>query len=505
MVPTFGWRKDKVINYDTNARTNSTTGIAPLEYDLDSASRREATGQSRNWSGVYHIPKGLMEKIWPGTSISLFYNESSNFKADAPRRNLMGDVIPNPQGKTREKGFAIGLFNDKLLFKANWFETKVANATLASGASAILGSQSYELYQLMALGYGEVAMVQDHMYGFDSSSGNWGATNIPGWVNYAFADGVAGVGQYDNLTNTTASSAYQQATQTIKQKSMIQSWLNMPSFITKDFYKFWNVPGTGIDPSKAKASGRLDDAFAGGGNCLNDFLYIVNILQPAGSTLPVSTVDTLAKGQEFEITAAPMKNWNVSLNYVRTFATRTNLDSSTIFYMNAMNNFWNGDAGYMRLWGLAAYGGGYLWHKDLWLPYQVTLSSQGQSAPEVSKWRANLVSSYSFDRGTLKGFMIGGAARLEAGRISGYRYSSSLGYLDVNQPLMGPNDQHWDAWIGYSKKLKWGDLAWRIQLNLRNVGEKTRLVPAYYEPDGSLALARIQEGMQFRLTNTLEF
>jgi hypothetical protein len=200
-----------------------------------------------------------------------------------------------------------------------------------------------------------------------------------------------------------------------------------------------------------------------------------------------------------------MKNWNVSLNYVRTFATRTNLDSSTIFYMNAMNNFWNGDAGYMRLWGLAAYGGGYLWHKDLWLPYQVTLSSQGQSAPEVSKWRANLVSSYSFDRGTLKGFMIGGAARLEAGRISGYRYSSSLGYLDVNQPLMGPNDQHWDAWIGYSKKLKWGDLAWRIQLNLRNVGEKTRLVPAYYEPDGSLALARIQEGMQFRLTNTLEF
>jgi hypothetical protein len=159
----------------------------------------------------------------------------------------------------------------------------------------------------------------------------------------------------------------------------------------------------------------------------------------------------------------------------------------------------------MRLWGLAAYGGGYLWHKDLWLPYQVTLSSQGQSAPEVARWRANLVSSYSVDRGKLKGLMFGGAARLEASRISGYRYSSTLGYLDVKQPIMGPQDNHYDLWVGYKKKLNYHDLVWRIQLNLRNVGEKTRLVPAYYEPDGSLSLARIQEGMTFRLTNTLEF
>ncbi len=223
LVPTFGWRKDKVINYDTNARTNSTTGIAPLEYELDPASRREATGQSRNWSGVYHVPKKLMEKVLPGVSISLFYNESSNFKADAPRRNLMGNIIPNPQGKTREKGFSIGLFNDRVNLKANWFKTTVSNATLASGSSAILGSQSYELYQLMALGYAEVAMVQDYMYGYDASSGNWGSIAIPTWLNYAFADGVAGVTQYDNLTNTSPTSAYQQATQTVKQKAMIQA------------------------------------------------------------------------------------------------------------------------------------------------------------------------------------------------------------------------------------------------------------------------------------------
>jgi hypothetical protein len=40
---------------------------------------------------------------------------------------------------------------------------------------------------------------------------------------------------------------------------------------------------------------------------------------------------------------------------------------------------------------------------------------------------------------------------------------------------------------------------------MQNVGEKDSLVPAAYEPDGSLALARIQEGMGFRLENSFDF
>ena len=502
LVPTFGWRKDRVVNYDTTAQSNHTTGIAPLDYQLDPAGRREAEGQSRNWSGVYHIPKKLTEKLWKGLSVSVFYDQSSNFKADAPRRNLMGNVIANPQGNTREKGFTIGILDNKVTFKADWYTTKVSNATLASGSSAILGSQGYELYQLTALGYAEAAMVQDAMNGVPD--GGVGAAALGTWINYAFADGVPGVAAGNNLTNTTASSAYQTATQTVNMGKMTKAWLNMPSFINHQFYQFWNVPGTGIDPTKAKASGFLHDSF-GGTDDYSDFLYLVSILQPAASTLPVSTVDTLSRGQEYEITANPSKNWNITLNYVRTFATRTNLDQSTVAYMNGLNDFFNGDAGYLRLWGLAAYGTGYLWHKDLWLPYQVTLSSQGQSAPEVAPWRVNLVNNYTFDHGNLKGFNLGGALRVEAGRISGYRYSPALGFLDVTQPLIGPKDTHVDAWVGYSRKLGFHDVVWHSQINIRNLGEKTRLVPSYYEPDGSLALARIQQGMLFQFSNSFEF
>ena len=46
---------------------------------------------------------------------------------------------------------------------------------------------------------------------------------------------------------------------------------------------------------------------------------------------------------------------------------------------------------------------------------------------------------------------------------------------------------------------------WRVQLNLRSVGEKDHLTPASYEPDGSLALARIQQGMGWTLENSFDF
>lgn len=503
LVPTFGWRKDKVINYDTNAQPNPNSGIAPLEYALSEAGRRETNGQSRNWSGVLHVPPKLTSKLW-GMKVSLLYNESSNFKADAPRRNLTGNIIPNPQGNTREKGIVVSLLDDKLILKANWFNTMNQNATLASGASAILGNQSYELYQLTALGYVIAAMTQDSMNGVPDGVGGGFLNDWASWTNYAYADGVAGVSKFDTLVNTSASSAYQTATQTINQKKAVAAWLNMPAFMNKDFYKFWNVGASGIDPAKAKASGNLGDAIGTRG-AFNQLLYLISIISPTASTLPVSTVDTRSKGQEYEMTFVPVKNWNITVNYTKTFATRTNLDASTITYMNEMNKFMTGDAGYIRLWAIPSYQLSTLWTKDLWLPYQVTLSSQGQSAPEVAPWRLNLVSTYTFNEGRFKGFKVGGAARLEAAKISGYYYSSTLGYLDVKKPRMGPQDSHFDMWVGYSKKLKFKDMVWRTQINIRNVGEKTRLVPAYYQPDGTLSLARIQDGMSWRFSNSLEF
>jgi hypothetical protein len=197
------------------------------------------------------------------------------------------------------------------------------------------------------------------------------------------------------------------------------------------------------------------------------------------------------------------------LNYVKVSAERDNLDATTVQYLTALNGFFEGPAGYVRLYGLPSYRIDELWKDNIWLPYQVTLSAQGQQAPEVAPWRVNAFTSYTFQRGTLKGFNLGGGLRISAGQIDGYSYSPTLGILDVHAPIVGPEDTHFDLFLGYTRKLNYKvmghNLIWNTQINLRNVGETTRLIPAAYEPDGSVQFARIQEGMTWRWSNSLEF
>ena len=147
------------------------------------------------------------------------------------------------------------------------------------------------------------------------------------------------------------------------------------------------------------------------------------------------------------------------------------------------------------------------WITNVYNPYEVEVLAAGQQVPEISPWRLNGVTTYNVDHGPLKGLLVGGAIRLEAARIVGYRNNATLGptgALDPTNPIMGKKDEHFDFWVGYSHKV-YKKINWRIQLNLRDVGDKTKLVASRLEPNGDLALARIQEGMSWQLTNAFEF
>ena len=182
----------------------------------------------------------------------------------------------------------------------------------------------------------------------------------------------------------------------------------------------------------------------------------------------------------------------------------------------------NGPGGQVRMWCNSCGTLGADWNSSIVAPWTVQLNDQGHEAPEVAPWRLNLISTYNFDRGPVKGWFVGGALRVEDKRILGYKYDPTFvnvnssdpnyaavaavtqGGLNVNEPFYGTDDTHLDAWIGYSRKV-YRNVNWRIQLNMQNVGEKDHLVAAGYEPDGSLALARIEEGMGWRLENSFDF
>lgn len=235
-----------------------------------------------------------------------------------------------------------------------------------------------------------------------------------------------------------------------------------------------------------------------------------------------ATVDNLSSGTEIELMAQPTKHWNVSVNYSKVDATHEAIDPVSRRFLGAMTAFMNGPGGQIREW----FNGGQTlqsqWNSSIVAPYTVMLNGLGHAAPEVSPWRLNAVSTYTFDRVALKGAFIGGALCIEAGRIIGYRFDPTfvnantndpdyanvcfltVGGLNVNQPFKGENDSHFDLWLGYSRKVT-RDVNWRIQLNIRSVGEKNKLVAARVRPNGDLALARIQQGMGWQLTNTFDF
>ena len=65
-----------------------------------------------------------------GADLSFFYNESDNFTPAGNRTDAFGEPLPQPKGKTEEYGFNLSLFNNKLVLRANWFETALQDASI---------------------------------------------------------------------------------------------------------------------------------------------------------------------------------------------------------------------------------------------------------------------------------------------------------------------------------------------------------------------------------------
>lgn len=471
LVPTVGWRKDEVKLLQGEAVANATTGTVNLNYEYDPLRNREAEGESRSWGAVLHMPKSWAEKLPGETSFSVFYYDSENFKADAPRQDVFGQVIANPVGQTKEYGFTISTLKDKLSLKVNWYETTVQNATI-SGDTGF----NYLHWAVPAWGIAHAAGAQ---------AGLAGLNNANSWLwNYAGNAGVPG-GPGDP--------AWDSAPQTVLLKNALAAWKNIP--LTQEFFNSYGNELAQIDVAKVKAGdymgawpkwaqGRADP-------------------QPGSATNRVAAGDTTSEGIEFELVAQPVKNWNITANVSKVNAMRTAVSPTIANYMNQMTSFLAGPAGDLRIWG----GGDpfrKVWADEAISRYNVLLTQIGSSAPEVPEWRFNVVTTYAFDHGALNGAFIGGGYRWEDERILTYQFDSKLNGLDVNKPLMGPTDDHFDLWVGYSRKLG-HKLKWRIQLNMRNLGEDTHLVPITLQPDGSPAMSRIQEGMSWMITNNFQF
>ncbi len=533
LVPIFGWRKDVITGYQTNAPRDSTTGFTSLNYPDDASSRSDSRGESKSWGGVYHLPKSLVSRLPGELTISLLYNRSDNFKADAQRLSLGGDHLPNAEGQTTEYGVLVTALNEKFTLKVNRFNTRLTHATLGSTVGNSIGGLGDSAY-IIADGplwwYPWVTSLQDGLRGQTPGTDNWDYAIQDGFVRGTPA-GNAAADNYDRNGGVSPTGV-----NFVGEQAIIDAWLGkttstsqghpitiapLPLLRFPNFFPSYNL-SPNIDPRIGARTGNLRDSFTGGYDDANG--PVTGFGSDFGDHQ--TTIDNLSTGTEIEMSVQPTKNWSLTLNYSKVRATREHIDPDSQAFIGAMTAFLNGPGGQVR----DLYFGhtiGYGWNWVLVGPYTVFLNQLGHEAPEVSPWRLNVVSTYRFDHGPLKGAFFGGAVREEAGRIIGYKYNpnfvnaaasdpnyavnlitaippSQLGGLDINQPFRGNNESHVDAWLGYNYKLAKGR-TWRIQLNIRSVGEKDHLVAARINPDGSLALSRIVQGMGWQLTNAFDF
>lgn len=482
VVPVFGWRKDTVSNASTTAPKGE-HDVSLMDYEVDTSedNTRKVVGESKSWGIVLHTPGEWRSRMPGNTGLSLFYNSSENFKADAPRGDIFGNQVDDPYAETRDYGFALTTLDDRLTFRVTWYKTEMKNATYPDDTAGFAGN----LYYAWALPYWGATHALAALDGIANvRQGDWGwpwngiATDAEGNPDNARIEAIV----RDFFTNFPLDQNF------VDNYGLNMNVEAMRAAGTGSFDQMWaSVPSYGVNGQGASALG-LQPAFGGR---LGNF----------GSN-PIAPADTVSEGVEFELNANITPNWNLTLNASKTEATVVEISDTIQEWVDTYTTFMNGDAGLLKLWGGDTFRKA--WQDNIVSRFGVVKGTIGQQAPEVAPWRYNLVTNYSFSDGRFAGVNVGMAYRWEDKRIAGYQYNAETKTLDINKPWYGDTEAHMDMWIGYGREIS-SNIDWRIQLNVRNVGEDVGLVTVSRNPDGEVALSRIQEGMTWSLTNTFSF
>ncbi len=552
VVPMFGIRNDKQESRSAgNPFVVGTIGevniwdprwiVPKTEADFPTtgagASIRGADTRSNTFSLVTHLPEKLRDRLPGRLNVSLIYNQSENVKPEAGRRDVRGNQISDPFGETKEYGVAITGFNDKVTLKVVHYDTKVANATIGSQ----IGANQYLIGGAEGWGQQRAYAWRDHPGGGmlpptgtpgpfipdpsnppAASPGNlWPAADTVYGYN---SDGKAVMWMPDGPLKGSIQTGFQYTQAELdatweKQNAAINDWFLPENQVPDDFITMWSLTGYRQEPTENPGSGI--PGFKG---------------LPPGIAV---TGDTASKGYEIELIANPIKGLNVMVNASKTSATRTNLAQSYVDWIEWRWDVFQGPAGDIRMWGgfggrnqddraspinggierpgpngttIGGHGGDGetvrgKYEREIMAPYRTFRALEGADVPELRPWTFNVIANYAFQEGPMHGFNIGGSYRWQDRSIVGFPViagdSGGLRY-DVQNPYKGSTQGTADLWIGYRRMLT-EKLAWKSQLNVRNVFANDHLARVTVQPDGSPGGYRIPEPRTWVITNTLEF
>ena len=137
---------------------------------------------------------------------------------------------------------------------------------------------------------------------------------------------------------------------------------------------------------------------------------------------------------------------------------------------------------------------------------------QGQPEDFLSaRWTLNLIQSYSFaSKSRLAGFSIGGSVNARGKIITGFAEGAG-NVVDPTQPYYSPATEIFGAWLTYQRKIFKDRIAWRLQLNVRNLFDAYTVYPLRTVDRrdgthaGTTAVYRLTEPRAYTLTSSFRF
>jgi hypothetical protein len=237
--------------------------------------------------------------------------------------------------------------------------------------------------------------------------------------------------------------------------------------------------------------------------------------EPDTITNLASVSDTVSTGLEFEVIWNPTPGWRISFNAAKNEAVKANaaqqeldfayewINNVETMYNGALSRGWRNPPSESGL-PLAQYRG------ETVSVIETANALSGTRAPEIRKWRFNLISRYEFRNGPLKGFSVGGAVRWQDRQGIGYpfiRNENNLEVADLSNPYYGPEELNVDASLGYRRRVNlFGtDVDWTLGLNIRNLVADDELIPIKANADGSYGTVRVPPYRMWMLSNSFRF
>ena len=418
----------------------------------------DASGDTATTQAVLHMPLRWTNGFAGRPTFSFHWSESENFKPGEVRRDIYNRVIPPHSGETAEYGFSVGLLEDRLNFRFNWYETSSANF--------------------------ENRNIQNSMWGFHG----WIWVYATRWL-YSKNAWINGAGP--SFEEIGFGDPLQDGYPFPYDPTLIGDYTSYDEVINTLLYKV--MPQETIDAFNDRIIGD-----PGTQNIAEDGIEGLN-----------SVADLVSDGFEVEATLNITPNWRMTFNATKS----ESLFSNGLQQLTPYTEFVTANLKSLGLWDMSQ--GGWLNMRRLgesWTGSQTyslasAASKEGVVSKELRKWRWNLVTNYDFNDGRFKGLGVGGSLRWQDKVAAGYpllRNDLNILVPDLDKPFMGSDEMTGDLWFSYETQLREKTKV-KFQLNLVNVlGDSDPLVVAI-NPDGQTAIIRASPEKRWFFTTTFEF